>query len=188
MCNKPCKTTSCCQSHVPWFDISQSLRFSYGFCSKCKILNQNTIILIDEYDVPLDKAYQSDYYDDIVNLIRTLFGRALKTNDSLKFAILTGCFKISKESIFIGLNNFKVYTIQNVRYKKYFGFTDKEVHKFLATALHLPMQISPLETMFRMRWADASLLLRVLMINAVNAQTDLNCYIFTPVAKMGMKR
>lgn len=96
-----------------------------------KHFDQNTIVLIDEYDVPLDKAYQSDYYDDMVNLIRTLFGRCLKTNDSLKFAVLTGCFRISKESIFTGLNNFKVYTIKDMRYKEYFGFTDTEVRQML---------------------------------------------------------
>ena len=96
-----------------------------------KHYSQNTIVLIDEYDVPLDKAYQSDYYDDMVNLIRVLFGRVLKTNDSLKFAVLTGCLRISKESIFTGLNNFKVYTVKDVRYKEYFGFTDTEVRKML---------------------------------------------------------
>ena len=96
-----------------------------------KHYSQNTIVLIDEYDVPLDKAYQSDYYDDMVNLIRALFGRVLKTNDSLKFAVLTGCLRISKESIFTGLNNFKVYTVKDVRYKEYFGFTDTEVRKML---------------------------------------------------------
>ncbi len=93
--------------------------------------SQSAIILIDEYDVPLDKAYQSGYYDDMINLIRTLFGRALKTNDSLKFAVLTGCLRISRESIFTGLNNFRVYTIKDVRYKEYFGFTDTEVKQML---------------------------------------------------------
>ena len=96
-----------------------------------KHFGQNTMILIDEYDVPLDKAYQSGYYDDMVNLIRSLFGRALKTNDSLKFAVLTGCLRISRESIFTGLNNFKVYTVKDVRYKEYFGFTDAEVRQML---------------------------------------------------------
>ncbi len=96
-----------------------------------KHFGQSAIILIDEYDVPLDKAYQSGYYDDMINLIRTLFGRALKTNDSLKFAVLTGCLRISKESIFTGLNNFRVYTIKDVRYKEYFGFTDTEVKQML---------------------------------------------------------
>lgn len=91
----------------------------------------NVIILIDEYDVPLDKAYQSGYYDSMVELIRVLFGNAFKTNDSLKLAVLTGCLRISKESIFTGLNNFNVYTVKNVRYKEYFGFTDAEVRQML---------------------------------------------------------
>ncbi len=96
-----------------------------------KHFGQSTIVLIDEYDVPLDKAYQSDYYDDMVNLIRMLFGRALKTNDSLKFAVLTGCLRISKESIFTGLNNFNVYSIKDVQYHEYFGFSDTEVRQLL---------------------------------------------------------
>lgn len=96
-----------------------------------KHYGKKTIILIDEYDVPLDKAYQSGYYDAMVNFIRTLFGQALKTNDSLKFAVLTGCLRISKESIFTGLNNFSVYTIKDVQYNEYFGFTDAEVRQML---------------------------------------------------------
>ncbi len=96
-----------------------------------KHFGQSTIVLIDEYDVPLDKAYQSDYYDDMVNLIRMLFGRALKTNDSLKFAVLTGRLRISKESIFTGLNNFNVYSIKDVQYHEYFGFSDTEVRQLL---------------------------------------------------------
>ena len=96
-----------------------------------KHYQQDVIILIDEYDVPLDKAYQSGYYDDMVDLIRSLFGNALKTNDSLYFAVLTGCLRISRESIFTGLNNFKVYTVKDVRYKEYFGFTDAEVRQVL---------------------------------------------------------
>ena len=102
--------------------LSQFLQKHYG---------QGTVILIDEYDVPLDKAYQSGYYDSMVELIRVLFGNALKTNDSLKFAVLTGCLRISKESIFTGLNNFKVYTVKDVRYNEYFGFTDAEVRQML---------------------------------------------------------
>ena len=96
-----------------------------------KHYDQNVIILIDEYDVPLDKAYRSGYYDSMVELIRVLFGNAFKTNDSLQFAILTGCLRISKESIFTGLNNFRVYTIKDVRYREYFGFTDTEVRQIL---------------------------------------------------------
>ncbi|MDE7479165.1 MAG: ATP-binding protein [Lachnospiraceae bacterium] len=97
-----------------------------------KYYGQKVIILIDEYDVPLDKAYQSDYYDEMVDFIRAMFSRALKTNDSLYFAVLTGCLRISKESIFTGLNNFNVYTVKNVRYNEYFGFTDEEVRQILA--------------------------------------------------------
>ena len=92
---------------------------------------QSVVILIDEYDVPLDKAYQSGYYDAMVELIRVLFGNAFKTNSSLYLAVLTGCLRISKESIFTGLNNFKVYTVKDVRYKEYFGFTDEEVKQML---------------------------------------------------------
>ena len=96
-----------------------------------KHYNQSVVILIDEYDVPLDKAYQSGYYDAMVELIRVLFGNAFKTNGSLHLAVLTGCLRISKESIFTGLNNFKVYTVKDVRYKEYFGFTDQEVKQML---------------------------------------------------------
>ncbi len=97
-----------------------------------KHYNQNIVILIDEYDVPLDKAYHSGYYDAMVELIRALFGNALKTNNCLYLAVLTGCLRISKESIFTGLNNFSVYTIKDVQYKEYFGFTDNEVQALLA--------------------------------------------------------
>lgn len=96
-----------------------------------KHYGQKTILLIDEYDVPLDKAYQSGYYDAMVDLIRTMFGRVLKTNSSLGFAVLTGCLRISKESIFTGLNNFNVYTVKDVQYNEYFGFTDAEVRVLL---------------------------------------------------------
>ena len=96
-----------------------------------KHYGKKVILLIDEYDVPLDKAFQGGYYDDMVNLIRNLLGNALKTNDSLYFAVLTGCLRISKESIFTGLNNLKVHTISDVRYDEYFGFTDSDVDKLL---------------------------------------------------------
>lgn len=102
--------------------LSRFLQRHYG---------QKTIILIDEYDVPLDKAYQSGYYDSMVDFIRVLFGNAFKTNDSLYFAVLTGCLRISKESIFTGLNNFSVYTIKDVQYNEYFGFTDAEIRQML---------------------------------------------------------
>ena len=102
--------------------LSQLLQRHYG---------QSVIMLIDEYDVPLDKAYQSGYYDSMVELVRILFGNAFKTNDSLKFAVLTGCLRISRESIFTGLNNFNVYTVKDVQYHEYFGFLDREVQNLL---------------------------------------------------------
>ncbi|MGN1142513.1 MAG: AAA family ATPase, partial [Oliverpabstia sp.] len=92
---------------------------------------QKVIILIDEYDVPLDKAFQSGYYEEMVSLIRNLLGNALKTNEYLQFAVLTGCLRISKESIFTGLNNIKVHTITDTRYDEYFGFTNEEVEELL---------------------------------------------------------
>ena len=97
-----------------------------------KHYGQKVVILIDEYDVPLDKAYQNGYYHEMVSLIRGLFGQALKTNDYLQFAILTGCLRISKESIFTGLNNFKVLSIMDTRFDEQFGFTDSEVEELLA--------------------------------------------------------
>ena len=96
-----------------------------------KHYDQKVILLIDEYDVSLDKAFQADYYDEMVNLIRNLLGNVLKTNDSLYFAVLTGCLNISKESIFTGLNNLKVHTISDVRYDEYFGFTNTDVNEML---------------------------------------------------------
>ncbi len=89
------------------------------------------ILLIDEYDVPLAKAHANGYYDQMVSLIRSLLGEALKTNNSLKLAVLTGCLRISKESIFTGLNNLKVLTVADERFDEYFGFTDKEVRELL---------------------------------------------------------
>ena len=96
-----------------------------------KHYGQKVVILIDEYDVPLDKAFQNGYYREMVSLIRGLFGMALKTNDSLAFAVLTGCLRITKESIFTGLNNFKVLSILDPRFDEQFGFTDYEVKKIL---------------------------------------------------------
>ena len=89
------------------------------------------ILLIDEYDVPLAKAHANGYYDQMLSLIRSLLGEALKTNNSLKLAVLTGCLRISKESIFTGLNNLKVLTVADERFDEYFGFTDREVRKLL---------------------------------------------------------
>ena len=106
-----------------------------------KHFNQKTVILIDEYDVPLDKAFQHGYYREMVALIRAMFGRALKTNEALAFAVLTGCPRVSKESIFTGLNNFKILSITDSRFDEQFGFTDKEVQKLLAD-YHLEARFS----------------------------------------------
>ena len=102
--------------------MSQLLNKHYG---------KKTIVIIDEYDVPLDKAFSHDYYDQMTELIRGLLGQALKTNDYLKFAIVTGCLRVSKESIFTGINNFKVLSILDTRFDEQFGFTDDEVRKIL---------------------------------------------------------
>lgn len=102
--------------------LSDLLHMHYG---------KKVILLIDEYDVPLDKAFQYGYYQEMVSLIRDFFGSALKTNNSLYFAVLTGCLRISKESIFTGLNNLKVMSITNVQFDEYFGFTDSEVKEML---------------------------------------------------------
>ena len=113
--------------------LATKLKFSLKKISELlyKHYGQKTIVLIDEYDVPLDKAFQHGYYREMVTLIRGLFGEALKTNDFLQFAVLTGCLRVSKESIFTGLNNFKVYSEDDVRYDEEFGFTNEEVKKLL---------------------------------------------------------
>lgn len=103
--------------------LSQLLYKHYG---------QKVIVLIDEYDVPLDKACQGGYYDRMVGLIRNIFGNVLKSNESLQFAVLTGCLRVSKESIFTGLNNMRVYSIADVQFDEYFGFTDAEVRELLS--------------------------------------------------------
>lgn len=102
--------------------LSQILFEHYG---------KKSIILIDEYDMPLDKAFQHGYYKEMVSLLRGLFEQALKTNEFLQFAVLTGCLRVSKKSIFTGLNNFKVLSIADVRFDEQFGFTDEEVRKLL---------------------------------------------------------
>ena len=117
---------------------SVKLRFSLKNLSELlhKHYKQKVIVLIDEYDVPLDKAFQNGYYREMVSLIRGLLGETLKTNEFLQFAILTGCLRISKESIFTGLNNFKILSITDVRFDEQFGFTKSEVKKLL-NAYHL---------------------------------------------------
>lgn len=91
------------------------------------VYKKTVIVLIDEYDVPLENAYFNGFYDEMVNLIRSVFESVLKTNDSLEFAVLTGCLRISKESIFTGLNNLNVYPVTNNAMSQYFGFTEHEV-------------------------------------------------------------
>ncbi len=108
-------------------------------CSSLKVLSEllekhhgsKVILLIDEYDVPLAKAFERGYYDQMVMFVRNMFEYALKTNESLKFAVLTGCMRISKESIFTGLNNLKVLSVADVQFEEAFGFTDKEVRELL---------------------------------------------------------
>lgn len=108
-------------------------------CSSLKVLSEllekhhgsKVILLIDEYDVPLAKAFERGYYDQMVMFVRNMFEYALKTNESLKFAVLTGCMRISKESIFTGLNNLKVLSVAEVQFDEAFGFTDKEVRELL---------------------------------------------------------
>ena len=111
-------------------DIKDSLRMLTSLLEKH--YGQKVILLVDEYDVPLDKAYTNKYYDKMIDIIRSMFNAAMKTNSSLQFAILTGCLRVSKESIFTGLNNPKVRSISDVKFDEYFGFTDDEVKKLLA--------------------------------------------------------
>ena len=110
-------------------DITNSLKMLSLLLEKH--YGQKAILLIDEYDVPLDKAYHHGYYDQMIDLIRAMFGAALKTNDSLFFAVLTGCLRVSKESIFTGLNNLMVHSISDVKFDEYFGFTENEVQDML---------------------------------------------------------
>ena len=110
-------------------DVQESLKMLSSLLHQH--YGQKAILLIDEYDVPWDKAFQHGYYKEMVALIRSLFGQALKTNDYLQFAVLTGCLRVSKESIFTGLNNFKVLSITDSRFDEHFGFTDAEVKTLL---------------------------------------------------------
>ena len=111
-------------------DITDSIRLLSELL--CKYYEKKTIIIIDEYDVPLDKAFQKGYYDEMLELMRGLLGQALQTNDFLQFAVLTGCLRVSKESIFTGLNNFKILSITDTRFEEQFGFTEEEVKELLA--------------------------------------------------------
>ena len=110
--------------------FADSLRTLTGLLARH--YGRKVILLIDEYDVPLDKSFQGGYYTEMVSLIRSLLGNVLKTNPDLHFAVLTGCLRIAKESIFTGLNNMKVFSISDEDCDSYFGFTDKEVKEILA--------------------------------------------------------
>lgn len=110
-------------------DLHNSLKLLTRLLNKH--YDKRVIVLINEYDVPLDKSHQNGYYPQMVSLIRALFSQVLKTNKSMLFAVVTGCLRIAKESIFTGLNNFKVRTISDVDYAEYFGFTDAEVMAML---------------------------------------------------------
>ena len=126
--------------------LSELLQKHYG---------KKTIILIDEYDVPLDKAFQNGYYKEFVALIRGVLGQALKTNEALQFAVLTGCLRVSKESIFTGLKNFKVLSITDTRFDEQFGFTEAEV-KTLLEAYHLENHMSEIKEWYDgYRFGDA---------------------------------
>ena len=97
---------------------------------------KKVVVLIDEYDAPLENAYFNGFYDKMISLIRSVFESVLKTNDSLEFAVLTGCLRISKESIFTGLNNLSVYSVTNNAFSQYFGFTDElEVNRWLLKSI-----------------------------------------------------
>lgn len=137
------KLTQIEREQYKWLTIMKNGRLAFDkekLISSLQLLSQllykhygkKVVILIDEYDVPLDKAFQNGYYKEMVSLIRGLFGQALKTNEFLQFAVLTGCLRISKESIFTGLNNFKVMSITDSRFDEQFGFTDSEVKKLLS--------------------------------------------------------
>ena len=113
-----------------------------------KHYGKKTIILIDEYDVPLSRAFENGYYDEMVSLLRSLLGNALKTNESLEFSVMTGCLRVSKKSIFTGLNNLHISSITNVEFEEYFGFSDQEVRKLLAD-----LELSPYYKVIK-EWYD----------------------------------
>ena len=114
-----------------WSGVNLSLSLKILSDILFQYYERRVIILIDEHDVPLDKAYQYGYYEELVAFIRSFFGAALKSNSSLTFAVLTGCLRISKESIFTGLNNFDVRTISDVQFDECFGLTDAEVQQMM---------------------------------------------------------
>lgn len=159
------------------------LRFSLKNLSELlyKHYGQKTIVLIDEYDVPLDKAFQDGYYKEMVSLIRGLLGETLKTNDFLQFAVLTGCLRVSKESIFTGLNNFKILSITDVRFDEQFGFTEDEV-KELLRAYQLESHLPEMKEWYDgYHFGDADIYCPWDVINhvellCINSQAEPKCY------------
>ena len=138
---------------------------------------QKVVILVDEYDVRLDKAYQNGYYKEMVSMIRSLFGEALKTNEFLQFAVLTGCLRVSRESIFTGLNNFKIFSITDARFDEQFGFTEDEVGKMLKD-YHLEEHLAEMKEWYDgYHFGDADIYCHWDVINRVDDLCD------TPEAK-----
>ena len=162
---------------------SVKLRFSLKNLSELlyKHYGQKTIVLMDEYDVPLDKAFQDGYYGEMVSLIRGLLGETLKTNDFLQFAVLTGCLRVSKESIFTGLNNFKILSITDVRFDEQFGFTEGEV-KELLNAYHMESHLPEMKEWYDgYHFGDADIYCPWDVINHVellckDAKAEPKCY------------
>lgn len=162
---------------------SVKLRFSLKNLSELlyKHYGQKTIVLMDEYDVPFDKAFQDGYYGKMVSLIRGLLGETLKTNDFLQFAVLTGCLRVSKESIFTGLNNFKILSITDVRFDEQFGFTEGEV-KELLNAYHMESHLPEMKEWYDgYHFGDADIYCPWDVINHVellckDAKAEPKCY------------
>lgn len=158
-------------------------KYSLKFLSDCleTACRKKVIILIDEYDVPLENAYFRGFYEDMINLIRSVFESALKTNPSLEFAVLTGCLRISKESIFTGLNNLRVYPVTENKFSEYFGFTQAEVEE-LAEYYNLTDRLEEMK-----KWYNGYLFGKteiynswsiVNYISSANAGNDISCQRF----------
>ncbi|MDD6825335.1 MAG: AAA family ATPase, partial [Oscillospiraceae bacterium] len=158
-------------------------KYSLKFLSDCleTVYRKKVIILIDEYDVPLENAYFKGFYEDMISLIRSVFESALKTNPSLEFAVLTGCLRISKESIFTGLNNLRVYPVTENKYSEYFGFTQAEVEE-LAEYYNLTDRLEEMK-----KWYNGYLFGKteiynswsiVNYISSANAGNDISCQRF----------
>ena len=158
-----------------------------------KHYSRKTIVLIDEYDVPLDKAFQDGYYREMVSLIRGLLGETLKTNDFLQFAVLTGCLRVSKESIFTGLNNFKILSITDVRFDEQFGFTEDEVKKLL-NAYHLESHLPEMKEWYDgYHFGDANIYCPWDVINHVellckDSKAEPKCYWINSSGNLLVKR